>query len=108
MIYEYRVYEAHPGKMAALHARFRDHTLKLFEKHGIGNVGYWTSGAGEYSDRLVYMLAFEDAGHWERAWAAFDSDPEWLRVLAESETEGPLVARVFNSLLRPTDYSPAQ
>ena len=70
MIYEYRVYEPLPGKMAALHARFRDHTLKLFEKHGIKNVGYWTAGAGEYSNRLVYMLAFEDASHWERAWAA--------------------------------------
>ena len=70
MIYEYRVYEAHPGKMAALHARFRDRTPKLFKKYGIGNVGYWTAGAEEYSNRVVYMLAFEDAGHWERAWTA--------------------------------------
>ena len=70
MIYQYRVYEPHPGKMAALHARFRDHTPKLFKKYGIGNVGYWTAGAEEYSNRVVYMLAFEDAGHWERAWIA--------------------------------------
>ena len=70
MIYEYRVYEPHPGKMAALHARFRDHTPELFKKYGIRNVGYWTAGAEEYSNRVVYMLAFEDAGHWERAWTA--------------------------------------
>ena len=70
MIYEYRVYEPHPGKMAALHARFRDRTPKLFKKYGIRNVGYWTAGAEEYSNRVVYMLAFEDAGHWERAWTA--------------------------------------
>ncbi len=70
MTYEYRVYEPHPGKMAALHARFRDHTPKLFKKYGIRNVGYWAAGAEEYSSRLVYMLAFEDAGHWERAWIA--------------------------------------
>ena len=108
MIYEYRVYEPHPGKMDALHARFRDHTLKLFEKHGIKNVGYWTAGGDEHSNRLIYLLGFEDTGHWERAWAAFGSDPEWLRVVKESEADGPLVARVFNTLLTPTDYSPAQ
>ena len=70
MIYEDRVYEPHPGKMATLHARFHDHTPKLFKKYGIRTVGYWTAGAEGYSNRLVYMLAFEDAGHWGRAWTA--------------------------------------
>ena len=106
MIYEYRVYEPNSGKMEALNARFRDHTLTLFEKHGMKNVGYWTAGAGDLSEQLIYMLGFEDAGHRERAWAAFNSDPEWLSVVEASEADGPLVARVFNTLLTPTDYSP--
>ena len=108
MIYEYRVYEAAPGKLPALHARFRDHTLGIFERHGIKNIGYWTNDAGDYSDRLIYIVAFEDGGHRESAWEAFRTDPEWQKVRAESEVDGPLTARVFNTLLSPTDYSPLQ
>ena len=108
MIYEYRVYEAAPGKLEALNARFRNHTLGIFERHGIKNIGYWTAGVGDYSDRLIYIVAFEDEGHRERAWAEFSADPEWKRVRAESEVDGALVSRVFNSLLSPTDYSPLQ
>ena len=108
MIYEYRVYEAAPGKLEALNARFRNHTLGIFERHGIKNIGYWTASVGDYSDRLIYIVAFEDEGHRERAWAEFSADPEWKRVRAESEVDGALVARVFNSLLSPTDYSPLQ
>ena len=108
MIYEYRMYEAAPGKLEALNARFRNHTLEIFERHGIRNIGCWTASVGDYSDRLIYIVAFEDVGQRERAWAAFRADPEWNRVSAESEADGPLVARVFNSLLSPTDYSPLQ
>ena len=108
MIYEYRVYEAMPGKLDELHARFRDHTLALFEKHGFKNIGYWTVDVGDANDRLIYIVAFEDAGQRERAWASFGSDPEWHRVVAESEANGQLVARVLNSTLVPTDYSPLQ
>ena len=108
MIYEYRVYEAMPGKLPDLQARFRNHTLKIFERHGIKNIGYWTANVGDYSDRLIYMVAFDDAAQRERAWDGFRNDPEWQRVRADSEANGPLVARVFNSLLTPTDYSPLQ
>ena len=108
MIYEYRAYEAAPGKLEALNARFRNHTLGIFERHGIKNIGYWTASVGDYSDRLIYIVAFEDEGQRESAWAAFRADPEWNRVRAESEVDGALVARVFNSLLSPTDYSPLQ
>ena len=59
LLYEYRVYEAMPGKLDELHARFRDHTLELFEKHGIRNVGYWTVDVGDANDRLIYIVAFE-------------------------------------------------
>ena len=108
MLYEYRVYEAMPGKLDELHARFRDHTLELFEKHGIRNVGYWTADVGDANDRLIYIVAFEDAADRERAWASFSADPEWHSVVAESEANGKLVARILNSTLRPTDYSPLQ
>ena len=108
MIYEYRVYEAAPGKLPALHARFRDHTLGIFERHGIKNIGYWTSNVGDYSDRLIYIVAFEDEGHLSLAREAFRNDPEWQKVRAESEVDGALTARVFNTLLSPTDYSPLQ
>ena len=60
MIYETRIYETHPGRLPALNARFRNHTMKIFERHGIKNIGYWTSDVGEYSDRLTYIIAFED------------------------------------------------
>lgn len=108
MIYEYRVYEAMPGKLNELHARFRDHTLSLFEKHGFKNVGYWTVDVGDANDRLIYIVAFEDAGQRERAWASFGADPEWQRVVVESEADGKLTARILNSTLLPTDYSPLQ
>ncbi|MCH9039037.1 MAG: NIPSNAP family protein [Chloroflexi bacterium] len=75
MIYEYRVYETLPGMLPALHARFRDHTTKIFERHGIKNIGYWTSEVGDFSDRLIYIVAFEDACQRQRAWASFRKDP---------------------------------
>ena len=106
MIYELRIYTAHPGKMAALQARFRDHTLALFEKHGIKNVGYWTNTVGGRSDELWYMLAFEDQGQREKAWAAFIADPNWQKARAESERDGPLVHHITNQIMNPTDFSP--
>ena len=108
MIYEYRVYEAMPGKLEELHARFRDHTVKLFEKHGFKNIGYWTADVGEPNDRLIYIVSFEDAAQREKAWQSFSNDPEWHSVVAESEAKGKLVKRVLNSTLVPTDYSPLQ
>jgi len=106
MIYELRIYRAAPGKLPALLSRFRDHTLALFEKHGMQNVGYWLNAVGGRSDELWYVLAFEDMGHQERAWAAFQADPTWQKVKAESERDGPLLDHIENRLLRPTDFSP--
>ena len=81
---------------------------KLFEKHGMKNIGYWTSEVGDYSDRLIYILAFESLEQRQEAWEGFRSDPEWHRVRDESEANGPIVARVMNTILKPTDYSPLQ
>ena len=108
MIYEYRVYEAMPGRLPDVQARFRNHTVGLFEKHGIKNIGYWTANIGDYNDRLIYIVAFESLEQRERAWAGFRSDPEWHKVVAESEANGPIVARITNTLLTPTDDSPLQ
>ena len=106
MIYEYRAYEANPGKLSDLQARFRNHTMKLFERHGMKNVAYWTV-AGE-PNRLDYIVAFDDDAQQKRAWAAFDEDPEWQRARSESEVSGGLVANVTSTTLTPTDFSPLQ
>ena len=106
MIHELRIYTAHPGKMPALQARFRDHTVGIFERCGIKNVAYWTNSIGGRSDELWYVLAFDDMAQRDQAWAAFMSDPEWREVRAASEEAGPLVHHIENRILAPTDYSP--
>lgn len=105
MIYEWRAYEAMPGKMSALNERFQKYTVRLFEKHGMKVVGFWQAVVGT-SNILYYMLGYEDWAQRERAWSAFQSDPEWVKARQESERDGPLVARVDNMILRPTPYSP--
>jgi hypothetical protein len=107
VIYEIRIYDAMPGKLPALNDRFANITLGYFEKYGIKSVGYWTDVIG-ISGRLTYMLAFDDLAHRDRAWAAFGADQERIARFAETEKDGPLVARVENRIMRPTAYSPMQ
>ena len=106
MIYELRIYTANAGKMGALQARFRDHTVRLFEKHGIKNVGYWTNSIGGRSDELWYMLGFESLAQRQTAWAAFQADPDWQKARSESEKDGALVHHIENRIMNPTDFSP--
>ena len=106
MIYELRIYTAHPGRMPDLLGRFRDHTMELFERHGMQNVGYWLNTVGGRNDELWYMLAYESMAARESAWATFVADEEWARVRAESEAKGPLVAHAENRFMTPTDFSP--
>jgi hypothetical protein len=104
-VYEMRVYYAAEGKLDALHARFRDHTTKLFEKHGMTNVGYWVPL--ENPDRkLVYFLAYPSREAREKAWKAFLADPNWKAAQKASEVNGRLVAKVESVFLSATDYSP--
>jgi hypothetical protein len=105
MIYELRIYDVMPGKLPALNERFAKITGGFFEKHGIKQIGYWTDVVG-ISGRLTYMVAFEDMAHRESAWASFIADPERVAAFAETEKDGPLVARIENKIMRPTDYSP--
>ncbi len=107
MLYELRVYDVVPGRLQALNDRFTNLTLGLFKKHGIGVVMFWTDDVG-ISNRLSYIISFKDMGHREQAWGAFQRDPDWIRGRIESERDGPIVARVTNTFLRPTSYSPMQ
>jgi hypothetical protein len=103
MIYELRIYHVMPGRMDDINRRFRDHTMKLFARHRIKVVGFWTTLVGE-NDELIYVVAFDDMNQRQAAWDAFGADPEWIKVKRESEANGVLVARVTNKLLRATDY----
>ncbi len=107
MLYELRVYDIVPGKMADINARFANVTTKLFEKHNIQVVGFWENVVGT-SNQLIYMLAWQGLAEREKKWNTFLADPEWLKARAASEKKGPIVARAINTILKPTPYSPMQ
>jgi hypothetical protein len=104
-VQELRIYDTMPGKLPALHNRFANHTMGLFKKHGIDNIAYWVDDVGT-SNRLIYMLGYEDLGAREKSWAAFGADPDWQQARADSEKDGPLVRVSRHSILRLTPYSP--
>ena len=104
--FEMRIYYAPPGRLDDLHARFRNHTLKIFEKHGIENVGYWVP-LDNKDNKLVYLLAYPNRAAREASWKAFFADPEWKEVATKTEANGRIVAKVEQIFLEATDYSPA-
>ena len=104
-VHELRVYDAVPGKLPNLHDRFANHTIKLFEKHGMANVAYWIEDVGT-SNRLVYLLGHADLGSREKSFAAFQADPDWQTARAASEADGALVQASRHCILRLTPYSP--
>jgi hypothetical protein len=104
--FELRTYTTHPGKLPDLDRRFRDHTTRLFEKHGMTNVGYWMPQDSALRDNtLVYILAYPSQEAREQSWVAFREDPEWQTARAASEEAGPIVERVVSVFMTPTDYS---
>ncbi len=105
MIYELRVYYCAPGRLPALNQRFENTTLKLWEKYGIEQVGFWTTLVGSSNQALTYLLKWDSLAERERKWNAFASDPEWLAKRAESEAQQIIVERVENQFLAPTAYS---
>jgi hypothetical protein len=107
-VYEMRTYTAAEGKFEAMNARFRNHTLKLFEKHGMKNIGYWTPMEGPTAGTtLVYILEHASRDQAKASWAAFGKDPEWQKARAESEAAGRILAKAPESVfLTATDYSP--
>ena len=105
MIYELRIYRCVPGRLPALLKRFETVTLKLWERHGIRQAGFWTVAIGESNQDLYYLLQWESLAEREKKWAAFASDPEWIAKRAETEKDGAIVANVSNQMLQPTAFS---
>jgi hypothetical protein len=103
--YEMRTYYAAPGKLEALNARFRDHACKLFEKHGVVNIGYWQPLTNT-ENKLVYLLAYPSREAREKSWKEFMADPDWQTAYKESEKDGKLVAKAEVVFLAATDFSP--
>jgi hypothetical protein len=107
MVYELRIYHANEGKLDDLLRRFREHTTKLFERHGIKNVAYWTPTDDPLKGKtLVYMLAHPSRDAADANWKAFREDPEWISVRDKSEENGKLVEKIESTYLEMTDFSP--
>ena len=108
-VFELRTYTAPEGKLPNLLARFRDHTLGFFEKHGMDNVGYWVpADAPASGNTLIYILAHDSREAATKSWDAFRQDPDWLRVREESQVDGSLTTNVVSVFMDATDFSPMQ
>jgi hypothetical protein len=106
-VYELRVYHAAPGKLGELLARFRDHTTKFFEKHGMKNVAYWTPvDEPDRGNMLIYILQHPSREAATANWKSFQDDPEWKRVKEESEANGKLAEKIDSTFMALTDFSP--
>lgn len=106
-VFEIRTYTTAEGKLQDLHRRFREHTLKLFERHGMVNIAYWTPEDPKLaSNTLIYVLAHKSREAAAQSWAAFGADPEWKQVRAASEANGKIVLKVESTFVQATDYSP--
>ncbi|MBI3680471.1 MAG: NIPSNAP family protein [Acidobacteria bacterium] len=106
-VFELRTYTASEGKFADLQARFRNHTLRIFEKHGMKNIGYWIPQDPKLSQNtLIYLLAYPGKDAAQKSWQDFRNDPEWKKVQAESEVNGRLVSKVDSVYMDPADFSP--
>jgi hypothetical protein len=105
VIYELRTYHCLPNRMPALLKRFENHTLRMWEKHGIRQAGFWTTIIGASNHELTYLLAWESLAEREKKWAAFQSDPDWIAARAESEKDGAILTHFSNSILQPTSFS---
>ena len=106
-VFEIRTYYAFPGRLDALHKRFREHTMKMFEKHGMTNVGYWVpQDSPAHENTLIYVISHASREQAKANWAAFSADPEWQKIAADSQVDGKIVERVESVFVDATDYSP--
>jgi hypothetical protein len=105
VIHELRIYHCMPGRIGDLNNRFANITLKLWEKHGIKQVGFWTVLIGPSNHDLYYLLEWESLADREKKWNAFAADPEWHAARAKTEENGPIVQYLENYILTPTAYS---
>jgi len=106
MILESRVYRCIPGRLPALLKRFENTTLKLWEKHAIRPVGFFTTLIGESNQELTYFLAWDSLAEREKKWTAFQFDPDWISARAKSEEDGQIIQNIVSQLLVPTAFSP--
>jgi len=107
-IYELRTYTTLEGRLPALHARFKNHTMRLFEKHGMRNEMYWVPTDEKLKDNtLIYIVSHASAEAAKKSWEGFIADPEWAKVRDESEKDGKIVAKVERVYMNLVDYSPA-
>ena len=105
-VFELRTYYTLPGKLPDLQTRFRDHTTKLFEKHGMTNIGYWVpQDEPAHSNTLIYVVSHESRDQAKKNWDAFGADPEWVKVRTASEANGKIVEKVDRVFMDATDYS---
>jgi hypothetical protein len=105
-VYELRTYTCYDGKLEALKARFRDHTIAIFKRHGMESIGYWVPQDPEKSkNTLIYILAHPSLEAAQKNWDAFRADPEWVKVKAASEAAGPIVQKTESVFMGPTDFS---
>lgn len=106
-VFEIRTYYTFPGRLEALHKRFREHTMRMFEKHGMTNVAYWTPQDSPGKDNtLVYVVSHASREQAKANWAAFIADPEWKKIAEDSQKDGKIVERIDSVFLDATDYSP--
>lgn len=106
-VYELRTYTAPEGKLPELQSRFRDHTMRIFEKHGMKNHGYWVPQDSPLKDNtLIYIISHESREKAKANWSAFGADPEWQKVAKESQANGRILQGVVSVYMDPTDYSP--
>lgn len=106
-VFEIRTYHTLPGRLDALHKRFREHTMKMFEKHGMTNVAYWTfEDSPAKENTLIYVISHASREQAKANWAAFSADPQWQKIAADSQVDGKIVERVESVFVDATDYSP--
>jgi hypothetical protein len=106
-VFEMRTYTAPDGKLPELQARFRNHTMRIFERHGMKNVGYWVPQDAPAKDNtLIYIISHESREAAKKSWAAFGADPEWQKIAKESQINGKIVANITSVYMDPADYSP--
>jgi len=105
-VFELRVYHTLPGRLPALQARFRDHTISIFNKHHMTSIGYWTPQDAPLKDNeLIYIISHPSREEAKKNWAEFGADPEWKEVAKASEADGKIVEKVDSTYMDPTDYS---
>jgi hypothetical protein len=106
-VFELRIYTVHAGKLDALNTRFRDHTVRLFKKHGMKSVGYWVPVDSPHSNNtLIYVLQHQSRESAKTSWAAFIADPAWKKAYQASRQTGPIVKSVKSEFMKSTDYTP--